>query len=76
MSEKQGGCTCWWKPNLSNWTHLDPPKIDRALRSIISDLDYDLHEALERGEESGAGGYPAVTGDFINYYLNDEEDES
>jgi prevent-host-death family protein len=32
-------------------TPLDPECVDRALRAVIAELDYDLHKALERDED-------------------------
>jgi hypothetical protein len=49
---------------------LDPRAVDAALRSLISDLDYDLHKQLERDEETGEDNYPIIVAKFINSYGN------
>ena len=51
---------------------LDPFKVDRALRLIISDLDYDLHKNLESDEETGTDVYPAIASAFIRHYNKTE----
>lgn len=47
---------------------LDPKRVDAALRSLISDLDYDLHKEIECDEETGDDSYPILVEGFINDY--------
>jgi len=47
---------------------LDPTKVERALRSLISDIDYDLHKNIECDEETGDDSYPILVEGFINDY--------
>jgi antitoxin (DNA-binding transcriptional repressor) of toxin-antitoxin stability system len=41
---------------------LDPERIDRALRAVIAELDYDLHKALSEDT------YRLMVADFIRTY--------
>lgn len=47
---------------------LDHKKVEAALRSIISDVDYDRHKELERDEETGVDRYPDLAAEFIGLY--------
>lgn len=49
-------------------TNLDPARVDRALRAVIAELDYDLHKSIERGEETGEDTYPETAAQFIEEY--------
>jgi hypothetical protein len=53
---------------------LNSGRVERALRSLISDLDYDIHKSLESDEETGLDSYPDLTAEFISFYTNDEEE--
>jgi hypothetical protein len=56
-------------------TSLDPECVDRALRAVIADLDYDLHKALERDEETGEDTYHETVAGFIAAYEEGTTDE-
>ena len=43
---------------------IDVKKVESALRSLISDLDYDMHKYLERDEETGEDHYPEIAENF------------
>lgn len=53
-------------------TDVDPADIqpgllaryEQALRAIITQEDYDLHKGIERHEETGEDGYPALAEQF------------
>jgi hypothetical protein len=47
-----------------NVVSLDEARVKRALRAVISDLDYDLHKELEAD-----GDYPHVIKEFSYHYL-------
>jgi antitoxin (DNA-binding transcriptional repressor) of toxin-antitoxin stability system len=47
---------------------LVPERVDRALRAIIADLDYDLHKSIECGEETGEDTYYETVAAFIAAY--------
>jgi hypothetical protein len=47
---------------------LDPERVDRALRIVIADLDYDLHKSLKRDPETGEDTYHASVAAFIAAY--------
>ncbi|MEQ4566216.1 hypothetical protein [Paenarthrobacter sp. CAP02] len=49
-------------------SNLDPARVDRALRLLISDIDYDTHKSLENDEETGEDSYPELVQDFIISY--------
>lgn len=55
---------------------LDPQRVDKALRELISRLDYDTHKYLECDEDNGEDRYPDLTEEFIGYYESAEEDDS
>jgi hypothetical protein len=38
--------------------------LERALRTLLADLDYDLHKATEHGEEDGLDHYPELAAQF------------
>lgn len=44
---------------------MNPEHVEDVLIEIISDLDYDLHKSIERDEETGKNGYPALAVSFI-----------
>lgn len=52
---------------------LDPQSVDKALRELISRLDYDLHKYTECDEDEGADHYPDLAKEFIGYYEAAEE---
>jgi hypothetical protein len=52
---------------------LDPKRVDKALRELISRVDYDTHKYLECDEDDGADRYPELVEDFIGYYEAAEE---
>lgn len=43
-----------------------PPvnRYQRALESLIADLDYDLHKNIEQDEETGENKYPEIAERF------------
>lgn len=43
-------------------------KIGRALRAVISNLDYDLHKALEDPEDDEGPTYDSMTTLFMETY--------
>ena len=47
---------------------LDRAAVDAALRQVIEFLDYDLHKALERDEETGEDTYGEHVDRFITEY--------
>lgn len=47
---------------------LNRSRVDAALRSVIEDLDYDLHKGLEQDEETGADTYDEWVTKFQNAY--------
>lgn len=47
---------------------LDPERVDRALRAVIADLDYDLHKGLEEDEETGEDTYHETVAAFVKAY--------
>lgn len=47
---------------------LNRSRVDAALRSVIEDLDYDLHKGLEEDEETGADTYDEWVTKFQNAY--------
>ena len=47
---------------------LNPEAVEHALRSMLADLDYDLHKYTECGEEDGTNHYPELTRTFILDY--------
>lgn len=47
---------------------LDHAKVEAALRTLIGDLDYDLHKHLQEDEESGVDRYPDLAAEFIGLY--------
>jgi hypothetical protein len=47
---------------------LDPERVDRALRSVIELLDYDLHKSLECDESTGEDTYCDEVAAFIEAY--------
>lgn len=47
---------------------LDHAKVEAALRTLIGDLDYDIHKNLESDEESGEDRYPDLAAEFIGLY--------
>lgn len=55
---------------------LDPQRVEKALRELISRVDYDTHKYIECDEETGEDGYPDLVEDFIAYYESAEEDFS
>lgn len=42
-----------------------PSRIEKALRNLIADIDYDHHKYLECDESDGSDHYPALTEQFI-----------
>lgn len=42
--------------------------IDAALRHFLAHEDYDLHKAMECGEEDGEDHYPEAVDEFIQVY--------
>lgn len=49
-------------------SELDPGRVDAALRHVISNLDYDIHKALERNEETGEDTYHEIVEQFTVAY--------
>jgi hypothetical protein len=47
---------------------LNPRRVDAALRSLLADIDYDLHKAYEYGEEDGLDHYGELVELFIAAY--------
>lgn len=47
---------------------LDVEAVDKAIRSLISILDYDMYKSIAHDEEDGSDGFPTVTNDFIGLY--------
>lgn len=47
---------------------LDRAAVDAALRRVVEFLDYDLHKALERDEETGEDTYGEHVDRFITEY--------
>lgn len=47
---------------------LDIERVESALKSIVSHLDYDLHKNLLVDEETEENSYPELAQDFINLY--------
>ena len=47
---------------------LERHRVEKALRSIISDLDYDLHKNIECDEETEEDTYPDLVTEFIQAY--------
>jgi hypothetical protein len=47
---------------------LDWDRVDAALRSLLADIDYDLHKAYEHGEEDGLDHYNELVAKFIEAY--------
>lgn len=54
---------------------IDPARVEKALRELISRLDYDLHKYTECDEEDGEDHYPELAEEFIEYYEDSENDE-
>lgn len=50
---------------------LDPEKVDRALRSLLANIDYDLHKSWECNEEDGKDDYHFLVKHFIEDYERD-----
>jgi hypothetical protein len=51
---------------------LDPERVEKALRELISrDVDYDTHKYLECDEDEGKDHYPELADSFIDYYEAD-----
>jgi hypothetical protein len=44
---------------------LDPSRLESALRMYVSELDYDIHKSIERGEEDGLDHYPEEVEFFL-----------
>lgn len=47
---------------------LDREAVDKALRTVITWVDYDLHKSLERDEETGEDMYGEHVDRFIEVY--------
>ena len=48
--------------------------IEETLRSLIAELDYDLHKSLECDEETGEDQYPEWADWFMRAYEENESD--
>ena len=48
--------------------HLDPERVDRALRALLADVDYDLHKSWECNEENGEDDYHILVKLFMDKY--------
>lgn len=46
--------------SLNDIVIVNVADVEEALRSLLADLDYDLHKATEEHEETGEDGYPAL----------------
>jgi len=49
--------------------------IEAALRSLITNLDYDLHKSIKCNEEDGSDGYPNVVEDFLKRLARELSEE-
>jgi len=47
---------------------LDPKRVEKALRELIANVDYDTHKYIECDEDEGLDHYPELAADFIDYY--------
>lgn len=47
---------------------LDKARVDFALRSLISYLDYDLHKDLDNPEDPDGDTYPNLVEYFVSSY--------
>ena len=47
---------------------MNKEAVEAALRSLIAQLDYDLHKSLECDEETGENRYPEHAETFIAAY--------
>lgn len=47
---------------------LDPERLDKVLRSFISDLDYDVHKTIQCGEDDGVDHYPETVEFFLSLW--------
>jgi hypothetical protein len=47
---------------------LDVEKIQKALESIIKDLDYDLHKSIMNPDDGGPDWYPELADEFSELY--------
>jgi hypothetical protein len=47
----------------AGYRKIDPQLVETALRSLISDLDYDIHKELDYDDS-----YPGLTRNFMRYY--------
>ena len=46
--------------SLNDIVIVNVADVEEALRSLLADLEYDLHKATEEHEETGEDGYPAL----------------
>jgi hypothetical protein len=50
---------------LNAQQELDPSRLESALRMYIAELDYDIHKAIQCGEEDGLDHYPEEVDFFL-----------
>lgn len=46
--------------SLNDIVIVNVADVEEALRTLLADLDYDLHKSTEEDEETGEDGYPAL----------------
>lgn len=54
--------------NALDSQELDPERLDKVLRSFISDLDYDVHKTIQCGEDDGVDHYPETVEFFLSLW--------
>ncbi|HJV99838.1 MAG TPA: hypothetical protein VJ617_12165 [Arthrobacter sp.] len=48
---------------------IDPQRVEKALRSIIKDIDYDLYKDLDyEDDEADEQAFPRLTRLFLRWY--------
>lgn len=47
---------------------LDAERVDRALRNLLADIDYDIHKSYECDEMTGEDDYHILVKAFIEAY--------
>lgn len=47
---------------------INPAAVDTALRHFLAHEDYDLHKAMECGEDDGLDHYPEAVDEFVQVY--------
>ena len=42
--------------------------MEKFLRALIADIDYDIHKNLECGEDDGLDHYPDLAQSYVDYF--------